>query len=221
MSLATEGEGILAITGGTVTSSVNVIRTAGAGSATVNLDGGILDMSNNSIGTAGEAVTLTAASETLRNLGELNGGGVLDKTTAGTLLLDTANTYTGGATVSTGTLLVNNTVGSGTGTGSVTVAAGAILGGTGTIAGATDILGAHSPGIQTFGSDLSYSGGASTLPWELTDNSATPGDRGTLFDGLDVGGNLDFAGATAAAPTFNSGGSSVDWTDALWGSDQE
>lgn len=221
------------LTGGTTTVTGNIIRTGGAGTenATITIgDGtgattGVLDMSGNSIGTATETIGFVAESGTLRNLGELNGGGVLDKTTTGTLLLDTANTYSGGTTVSAGTLLVNNTLGSGTGTGSVTVASGATLGGSGIISGPTNILGGHSPGnspgIQDFGSDLTYSGGASTLLWELIANTATPGDRGTLFDGLNVGGNLDFAGATAATLTFNSAGSTVDWSDALWGSDQE
>ena len=224
------------LTGGTTTVTGNIIRTGGAGTenATITIgDGtgtttGVLDMSGNSIGTVTETIALVAESGTLRNLGELNGGGVLDKTTTGTLLLDTANTYSGGTTVSAGTLLVNNTLGSGTGTGSVTVASGATLGGSGTISGPTSILGSHSPGnspgVQAFGSDLTYTGGASTLVWELAGNTSTtstPGDRGLLFDGLDVGGNLDFAGATAATLTFNSSGSTVDWSDALWGSNQE
>jgi len=61
------------------------------------------------------------------------------KTGAGTLSLTTANTYTGGSTVSNGTLLVNNTTGSGTGTGTVVVQSGAALGGTGTISGVVTI----------------------------------------------------------------------------------
>ena len=139
VSLATAGDGILAITGGTVTSSVDIVRAAGAGTATVSLDGGTLDLSGNSIGSATEAVTLTAASGTLRNLGELNGGGALTKTTMGTLLLDTANTYTGGTVVSGGTLFVNNTTGSGTGTGSVTVQTSTILGGSGIVSGGVTV----------------------------------------------------------------------------------
>ncbi len=58
---------------------------------------------------------------------------------SGTVALSGANTYNGGTTVSAGTLLVNNTSGSGTGTGAVTVAASARLGGTGTISGAVTL----------------------------------------------------------------------------------
>lgn len=227
---ASTATGTVNLTGGTVSVAGDIVHAGTTGgnrnsSATVNLDGATLDMQGNSIGDATNAVTGVFASGTLQNLGEFNGGAVLDKTTAGTLVFDTANTYTGGTTVSEGTLLVNNTVGSATGSGSVTVALGATLGGSGIISGPTSILGAHnpgnSPGIQNFGSDLTYNGGSSTLIWELIANSAAPGDRGTLFDGLNVGGDLDFAGATAATITFNGPGSSVDWSDALWGSNQE
>jgi len=65
-------------------------------------------------------------------------GGSLTKVGTGTLTLTNANTYTGGTTIEDGTLLVNNTSGSGTGSGSVQVNAGA-LGGRGTIAGAVTV----------------------------------------------------------------------------------
>jgi autotransporter-associated beta strand protein len=63
-------------------------------------------------------------------------GGSLTKAGAGTLVLTGAGTYDGGTTVSAGRLLVQNqaAVESGTGTGAVTVAAGATLGGTGRVA---------------------------------------------------------------------------------------
>jgi len=65
-------------------------------------------------------------------------GGSLAKTGTGTLTLSGANTYTGGTTVSAGTLLVSNKTGSGTGTGAVAVNAGT-LGGSGIITGAVTI----------------------------------------------------------------------------------
>ena len=71
--------------------------------------------------------------------GLLGAGGTsfaLIKKGAGTLTLTgTNNTYTGTTSVEGGTLLVNNTIGSGTGPGYVTVKAGATLGGTGSISG--------------------------------------------------------------------------------------
>ena len=48
-------------------------------------------------------------------------GSTLTKDGSGTLTLTGTNIYTGGTTVNGGTLLVNNTAGSGTGSGAVTV----------------------------------------------------------------------------------------------------
>lgn len=64
--------------------------------------------------------------------------GALSKTGTGNLILRGANIYPGKTSVSAGALVVNNTTGSGTGTGTVQVAAGT-LGGSGTIAGAVTI----------------------------------------------------------------------------------
>src|SRR5439155_13752787 len=58
-------------------------------------------------------------------------GGSLTKIGKGKLTLSNANTYTGGTTITKGTLLVTNKTGSGTGTGAVQV--NGTLGGTGKI----------------------------------------------------------------------------------------
>lgn len=82
----------------------------------------------------------------------------LSKIGNGTVNLTRAagNTFDGGMTVSAGTLLVNNTSGSATGTGAVSVASGAILGGNGTISGATTVGGTiaagNSIGVLSVGS---------------------------------------------------------------------
>jgi autotransporter-associated beta strand protein len=70
--------------------------------------------------------------------GIVQDGGSLTKLGTGTLKLTGANTYTGGTTANAGQLVVNNTDGSGTGSGAVRVNAG-ILGGRGTITGAVTI----------------------------------------------------------------------------------
>jgi len=89
-----------------------------AGSATVDVNGHAIIFAN-SIGNGGSG-SLTVA----------------DSTGGGNLTLQGANAYTGGTTVNNGvTLNVNNTSGSGTGSGLVTVNSGGTLGGTGTIAG--------------------------------------------------------------------------------------
>ena len=66
------------------------------------------------------------------------GTGTLTKIGAGTLTLTGANLYTGGTTVTSGTLIVGNTIGSGTGTGAVQVSSGT-LGGSGIISGAVTV----------------------------------------------------------------------------------
>ncbi len=74
--------------------------------------------------------------------GGMNGGsgGSVTKVGSGALTLSRANTYTGGTSVSAGSLIISNKSGSGTGTGAgaVSVSAGT-LGGKGTIAGAVTI----------------------------------------------------------------------------------
>jgi fibronectin-binding autotransporter adhesin len=90
----------------------------------VTLDGAgaILDMGGNNIGSASALITFNAQAGTLRNLAQLNGGGVLTKSTTGTLLLDTANTFTGGVTIAAngGTVIAGHS--NALGTGQVTLA---------------------------------------------------------------------------------------------------
>jgi len=66
-----------------------------------------------------------------------NGSGpvAINKIGGGTWTLTGSNTYSGGTTVIAGTLLLNNTNGSATGSGAVTIAAGGTLGGTGGLTG--------------------------------------------------------------------------------------
>ncbi len=138
----------------------------------------------------------------------------LRKTGDGTLELTNANTYVGRTEVLAGTLLVNGSLG---GAGMVTVAAGATLGGRGSVSGATSLAGLHTPGnsagIQTFGGSLSYTAGAA-VEWELVDNTTlNQPNPNALFDTVVVAGNLDFAGATTLSLVFDLAGSSVDWAD--------
>ncbi len=106
----TTAAGTVNLTGGTTTVQGDIVRTGGAGttSAAVILDGGLLDMTGNDIGTGASTVTFDARSGTLRNLGALNGGAGLVKTTAGTLVMEGTNTYTGGTFIDAGILQVNS-----------------------------------------------------------------------------------------------------------------
>ncbi len=100
----------MVITGGTVEVTGNIVRTGGAGTenATVTVNGGTLDLNGNSIGGGSAVITLAAHSGTLRNLGELNGGGTLTKTTAGVLVLEGPNTYTGKTIIDAGKLSISD-----------------------------------------------------------------------------------------------------------------
>ena len=81
----------------------------------------------------------TTFSGVISDGGEEGGvGGSLTKVDSGSLELSGVNTYTGGTTVSAGTLIVSNTTGSATGTGAVSVNAGT-LGGSGIIFGAVTV----------------------------------------------------------------------------------
>ena len=83
---------------------------------------------------------LTVGSNDLSTIfsGVIQNAGSLEKIGNGTLTLSGANTYTGGTTVSQGTLLATNMTGSATGTRDVQVNGGT-LGGGGTVAGAITV----------------------------------------------------------------------------------
>ncbi len=84
--------------------------------------------------------TNTGANTLAATLGD-NGLGAttLSKTGAGRWIINAANTYSGGTSIANGVLSVQNTSGSGTGSGAVAVATGGTLGGTGTISGAVTV----------------------------------------------------------------------------------
>lgn len=114
------------------------------------------------------------------------------KTGLGTWILAGNNTYSGATLVSAGTLLVNNSEGSGLGSGTVTVASGAILGGTGSFSGAATVNGTFSPGasIQTLGSGALILNNNSTFEYEVNSSVAS----GIAADLAKVSGSLTLNG---------------------------
>jgi hypothetical protein len=118
------------------------------------------------------------------------------KTGSGKLTLNGTSTYTGGTTVSAGTLRVNNVSGSGTGTGDLEVFSGATLSGTGIIGSATTIdsgatLAPGDPtGTLTFNSSLTLND-SSILQFALGTNS----DRAVVYGDLILAGQLQVTNA--------------------------
>ncbi len=129
--------------GGNISVDGNIVRTGatsgGTSTANVKISGNAdLDMKGNNIGDASNLIALTIESGTLRNVGEINGGVSITKTTTGALILDGTSTFTGATAVNEGSWFVNGTHSGGAG---YTVAANATLGGRGTVtvAGGNDI----------------------------------------------------------------------------------
>ena len=103
------------------------------------------------------------------------------------VILAGANTYSGGTTVSHGTLLAANTSGSATGTGAVSMASGTRLGGTGTLAGAVTLQ------------------SGSALAFSITTPSIS-------HDRLDIGGALNLSGSNTVHISATSGASPGTYT---------
>jgi autotransporter-associated beta strand protein len=112
----------------------------------------------------------------------------LVKSGAGTWTLTGSNGYTGGTVVSQGTLLANNTSGSATGTGNVTVLSGATFGGTGAISSlVTTSAGSFlSPGASIESLNVGSASGAGTLLIEYDAAAGSPIDVLSVVNNLDI-----------------------------------
>jgi fibronectin-binding autotransporter adhesin len=120
----------------------------------------------------------------------------------GSLTLAGNNTFSGGTAVNGGSLIVNNTVGSGTGSGPVSLGAGATLGGKGTIGGQVSLAagaalapGSNGSGTLTIANDLGLDN-ASTLQFQLGAN----GGQVAVTGDLTLGGTLNVAAASGFGP---------------------
>ncbi len=152
------GTGSFTVNGGTVGIGANnqnvgaVILNGGSITGTGIITGSSYGMTNGSV-----SAVLAGASAALTKNG-----------TGNTVTLTGANTYGGGTTVSGGNLKINNTTGSGTGTGAVIVNTGGILSGSGIITGPVTINSGgtlapgNSPGTLSTGSQT-WNGGGSYL----------------------------------------------------------
>ncbi len=188
------GTGPLTLKGGKVETSggerklSNNVKLSG----TVGISGGITftgDITLQELATLGVEGTTTLSGP----LKEEKPGTGFVKKGNGTLILEGANTISGGVNIEEGTLSVSNLGGSATGSGAVQIGGKATLSGKGTIAGIVSLASGStlapgaSPGTLTTGSQT-WAGG-STLVWELSQaDGAEGGDPG--WDTLKIDGSL-------------------------------
>lgn len=124
-----------------------------------------------------------------------SGGGRLTKVGTGTLTLTGANAYTGGTFVNAGSLLVANTSGSATGTGTVTVQTAGTLSGNGSIGGQVLVKsgGTLAPGLpNSVGGTLKLNKGLSLGSGGrlLIKHSEAANDRMAIDGSVTLGGTL-------------------------------
>jgi len=206
------GAGITArITAGAVT--YTNVTLPSAGSIVLNKDDSSINTSPLTI-TSGAALTGDLTVETTQTgsntvgtvtlSGVFSGDGGLVKTgtgASGTLILAGANTYTGTTNVTTGALYVNGNQAAATGP--VLVAAGATLGGSGTIGGAVSLAATATlqPGSDvgrlTLSAPLSLTSGG-RYAWQMLSATGTAGAT-DAWDLLAVNGSLSID-STSAAP---------------------
>lgn len=182
-----------AFTADQITLNGGGIRASG-GSLSFNSNRGItLGSSGGTLDTNGNAITLT---------NEVTGSGLLTKQGAGTLALNSANTHSGGATITAGSVAVKNTTGSATGSGNVTVTGSTILG-TGRISPAPNgsvILGGAAivsvgDAGDTSGKRLIFTPASGTMSTTFQPNSVLELD---LFSGAGSGNNSSIGTAADA-----------------------
>jgi autotransporter-associated beta strand protein len=201
--------GILQLDGGTAMGDLAAINLANVGGVALNVTGVVGETIGSLAGGGASGGNLTL-NNTLTTGGNNNsttfngritsGAGGLVKTGSGIFTLapfSGGNNYSGTTTVNAGTLLVNNSSGSGTGTGPVVVNSSATLGGTGTISGSVTVnAGGHiAPGQSIESLDvgsLTLSAG-SILDFEL--DTVAGADTSDLIN-VTASGGLTINGVT-------------------------
>jgi autotransporter-associated beta strand protein len=194
-------------------SNANVIHVMGiqTGAGTLDINGAIggsatggqasgayVDPTRLQLRTTAATANLNAAG--VISDGTLTTGGLSVYTTdnaLGIVRLSGANTYTGSTVHLKGALLINNTTGSGTGTGAVSVASTAVFGGTGIVA-------------PTGANGVTFATGSIVSPGNLNaDGTAIAAGEDLTFDLGGTSGSVTFAGGSTIAINLNALGSTV------------
>ncbi len=201
------------------------------GTGTVFLNGGTLQASANLAFAAAPTVVASSTIDTQGNsisLPGLNGSGgvgtgggasqaltfMLTKNGAGTLTVNGSSTYAGSITVAGGTLQVDGVLGTFS-TNSITVNAGATLGGSGTINSPVKILagGTLAPGNSPAILDTGYLTLSSTAVLAIEIDGPTAGDGMGFHDQVNVTGTVTLGGSTlllSSLPNYFSSFSNSD-----------
>lgn len=225
-ALTANGTVRLANSTATVARSVSVSSLAGSGTVTGNAAAGTGITA---------ALSITGSSSTTFSGSIENGTGStvsLAKSGVGTQVLSGASTYSGGTTISAGTLLVDNTTGSGLGTGAVLVDSAGTLGGTGavtlsagnsvTVQGTVDV--GNGASAATF--DVTTSGGGAlafandaALALDIWTNSVSGADKLATTGEVTIGTGVALTVSNAGGVAFAFGNSFdlFDWGTAPTG----
>ncbi|MGZ5527811.1 MAG: beta strand repeat-containing protein, partial [Limisphaerales bacterium] len=199
--------------------TLTITGSASVDLATFNETISTLVLNGSGASVVGTTGTLTATNGyDVRNgtvAGTFGGSGIFTKSTTNVVSITSSNVYKGGTIVDEGTLLVNNTTGSGVGTNTVIVAdidgQAATLGGTGIIGGNVVVnrSGNISPGVVTNTGILTVTNGLNmtnggTYTWELANlKDDSTGVAGTDFDKLSItGGQLRLDGSSVLSVQF-------------------
>lgn len=185
----------------TGTISIASNNNLGAATTNTNIVGGSLlytmsDTNSRPFTLSGSASIQAAASQVVTLNGVISGSGSLTKSNTGTLTLGATNTYQGGTTISSGTLIISSDSNLGNSAGSLNIGTANLqLLGTGTIARSGTIFGSAgmiSGGSNTFSGSFSgagnvtFSGGGT---FTLTGSNSYSG-------GTTVAANTHLAGTT-------------------------
>jgi len=192
--------------------TLNGIGAGGAGALRTNASGscggcevvatlaGPVTLASNSSIDLGQLVnfdrlTITGA------IGDAGGARTLTATGKGTLILNAANTYTGGTVVNGSTVLVNGAIGAVTLDG-----ASAELGGTGTVGAITGLAGGGIVDPNTIASTgvLNASGNVALAPQSVLSIEIGGLVAGTDYDQLNVTGTVDLGGADLSGALIGS-----------------